>query len=310
MRRSLENIMKRATRVLICALAGGVGALASAAATQAAAPAITVLTTFDYPGAGNSTTPYGINNRGDVAGDFVDASGVRRGFIRYSNGNFSAPIVEPDDTGSFTRARGINSARAIDGDFFNVADNAFHGYILSGGVFTQFDIGPGLSTDLFGLNDAGNFVGAYGSTGQPTLGFVNIAGTTTVITIPGQTDSFADAINNSNQVVGEYDMGSGLPFQGFFRDSNGALTFPIAVPRATTTSPNGLSDLGLIVGRYTKADNIDHGFLLKLPRTFVGFDYPGATGTSLNGINKSGLICGRYTDAAGLRHGFIAQSTR
>src|SRR5689334_4946637 len=74
---------------------------------------INVVTSFDYPGTGNSTTPFGINAQGDIAGDFIDASGVRRGFVRYSNGTFSVPIVDPSDGGNFTRARGINRLGTI-----------------------------------------------------------------------------------------------------------------------------------------------------------------------------------------------------
>src|SRR4029453_13208526 len=49
---------------------------------------IEVITTFDYPGAGNNTLPQKINERGDVVGVFVDSSGVARGFVRFSDGNF------------------------------------------------------------------------------------------------------------------------------------------------------------------------------------------------------------------------------
>jgi hypothetical protein len=76
---------------------------------------IFVVMTFDYPGVGNSTTPFGINDRGDIAGDYLDSSNVRRGLVRLGNGSFSAPIVEPGDTGNFTRARGINNHRTIVG---------------------------------------------------------------------------------------------------------------------------------------------------------------------------------------------------
>jgi len=302
--------MTQGRQLIICTLAGLAGVLPLSLFAQLAPPTITVVTTFDYPGVGNSTTAYGINNRGDIAGDYLDASNVRRGFVRLSNGHFSPPIVEPNDTGSFTRARGINSARTIDGDFFNVADNSYHGYILSGGVFTQFDFGGPVSTDLYGINDAGDFVGATGSTIQPSQAFVNIAGTTTVITIAGAYDAGADTINNTNQVVGTYSTNSGLVLHGFFRNATGGLTFPLDFPGATSTSAIGLSDRGWIVGHYDFADAIDHGFFLKLPNIFVSFDYPGAAATSLNGINKNGLIAGRYTDGAGLRHGFVAQVSR
>src|SRR6266480_2237885 len=60
---------------------------------QQAAPSgsIEVITTFDYPGTGNQTLPQKINERGDIVGEFIDSSGVTRGFIRFSDGSFSAP---------------------------------------------------------------------------------------------------------------------------------------------------------------------------------------------------------------------------
>src|ERR1041385_3118572 len=71
---------------------------------------IQVITTFDYPGTGNLTLPQKINERGDVVGEFIDSSAVTRGFIRFSDGSFSDPIVDPNDTVGFTEGRGINNA--------------------------------------------------------------------------------------------------------------------------------------------------------------------------------------------------------
>jgi hypothetical protein len=56
-----------------------------------------------------------LSDRGDIAGDYFDSSNVRRGLVRFGNGSFSAPIVEPGDTGNFKRARGINNHRTIVG---------------------------------------------------------------------------------------------------------------------------------------------------------------------------------------------------
>src|SRR5262252_6892012 len=59
---------------------------------------IRVIATFDYPGTGNSTIPVKINDAGDIVGSYIDSSLVERGFVRFANGNFSAPIVDPNDT--------------------------------------------------------------------------------------------------------------------------------------------------------------------------------------------------------------------
>ncbi len=77
--------------------------------TVAQAATIEVLETFDYPGTGNQTLPQKINERGDIVGVFLDSNGVSRGFVRFSDGSFSAPIVDPNDTVGFTEARGINN---------------------------------------------------------------------------------------------------------------------------------------------------------------------------------------------------------
>jgi hypothetical protein len=76
---------------------------------------IEVITTFDYPGTGNQTLPQKINERGDVVGEFIDSSGVTRGFVRFRDGSFSAPIVDPNDTVGFTEGRGINNPRTVVG---------------------------------------------------------------------------------------------------------------------------------------------------------------------------------------------------
>src|SRR5436309_14779984 len=57
---------------------------------------IEVITTFDYPGTGNSTLPQKISERGDIVGICFDSALVSRGLVRLSDGSFSARIVDPD----------------------------------------------------------------------------------------------------------------------------------------------------------------------------------------------------------------------
>lgn len=266
---------------------------------------ITVVTTFDYPGIGNSTFPFGINNAGDIAGYYLDASGVTRGFTRLKTGALSRPIVDPGATNNVTRAIGINLARTVVGDY-QESSLFYHGFFLTGRTFTTLDFSGTVGSDLFAINDAGDFGGA-GFDGTNVQAYVSLGGTQMVIPIAGSTLSAVHGLNNLAQAVGIY-QDSALAYHGFLLNTNGTITAPLDYPGALNTMMQGISDKGLIVGRYTGTDGIDHAFLLKLPHTFVSFDYPGATATSFNGINAKGVISARYTTADGLAHGFIAQA--
>src|SRR5947207_15080989 len=130
-------------------------------AQQAAnAFSIEVITTFDYPGAGNSTLPQKISEKGDIVGEFIDSNGVTRGFVRFSNGSFSAPIVDPNDTVGFTEGRGINNPGTVCGDYVG-SDGQSHGFFLSGGTFTEYDVPGAVSTVVLGINDAASFTGGF-----------------------------------------------------------------------------------------------------------------------------------------------------
>jgi hypothetical protein len=267
---------------------------------------IEVITTFDYPGTGNSTLPQKINEKGDIVGEFIDSNGVARGFVRFSNGSFSAPIVDPNDTVGFTEGRGINNPGTVCGDYAT-SDGNNHGFFLSGGTFTEYDIPGALSTDVFGINDAADFVGTVSFDDVTQQAFVSVGGTLTSFSVPAATATLAYQINNSEQlVVGYYIDSSGI-LHGYYRDANGALHFPIDPSGSVQTILFGDNNRNWVVGRYADASGVTHGLFFVPPNKFFTFDYPGSTFTSLNGINDQGNICGRYVDASGIAHGFIAR---
>ena len=269
---------------------------------------IEVITTFDYPGTGNSTEPQKINERGDIVGIFLDSLGVSRGFVRFSNGSFSAPIVDPNDTVGFTEGRGINNRGTVVGDYAT-SDANNHGFFLSGGTFTEYDIPGALSTDVFGINDAADFTGTFSNDDVIGQAFVSVGGTVTSFSVPAATATLAYQINNSKQlVVGYYIDSSGI-LHGYFRDANGALHFPIDPSGSVQTILFGDNNRNWVVGRYADASGVTHGLFFVPPNKFFTFDYPGSTFTSLNGISSQGNICGRYVDASGIAHGFIARAS-
>jgi uncharacterized membrane protein len=279
------------------------GAFAQQAANSGS---IEVITTFDYPGTGNLTLPQKINERGDIVGEFIDSLGVTRGFVRFSDGSFSDPIVDPNDTVGFTEGRGINNSRTVVGDY-GTSDGNSHGFFLSGGTFTEYDVPGAPSTAVLGINNPGDFTGAFTDGNGNNPAFVSVGGTLTSFSVPGATQTLAYMINDSKQlVVGYYVDASGI-LHGYYRDANGALHFPIDPSGSTATVLFGDNNRNWVVGRYADSSGVTHGLFFVPPNNFFTFDFPGSTFTSLNGISSQGNICGRYVDASGIAHGIIAR---
>jgi hypothetical protein len=280
------------------------GALAQQAANSGS---IEVITTFDYPGTGNQTLPQKINERGDVVGEFIDSNGVTSGFVRFSNGSFSDPIVDPNDTVGFTEGRGINNPRTVAGDYA-ATDGTIHSFLWSDDTFTEYDVPGAFQTNLLGINEPGELTGAFDDGSGIFQGFVDSRGTITPFSVPDAAGgTFAYEINNSKKLlVGYYIDGSAI-LHGYYRDANGALHFPIDPPGSVTTVLFGLNNRNWVVGRYADSAGATHGLFFVPPDNFFTFDFPGSTFTSLNGISSQGIIVGRYVDASGIAHGFLAR---
>jgi hypothetical protein len=270
---------------------------------------IQVITTFDFPGTGNSTLPQKISERGDIVGEYIDSSAVTRGFVRFSNGTFSAPIVDPNDTVGFTEGRGINNPGTVDGDYVG-ADGFVHSFLLSGGTFTEYDVPGTVQTNLLSINNSGILTGAFDPDGSGIFqAFIDRNGTITSYSVPGAAGTLAYEMNNNKKLTVGYYIDASAILHGQYRDANGALHFPIDPTGSVATVLFGVNNKGIVVGRYADSAGATHGLVFVPPSTFITFDYPGSTFTSLNGITEQGNICGRYVDASGIAHGFIARAT-
>src|SRR5262249_4152332 len=175
-RENLTNIMKlKQISISILAVLFVFPLMGTFAQQAAKSGSIEVITTFDYPGAGNNTLPQKINERGDIVGEFIDSSGGVRGFVRFSDGSFSAPRVDPNDNVGVTEGRGINNPRTVVGDYVT-SDGNTHGFFLSSGTFTEYDAPGALSTLVLGINNPGDFTGTFSNDNVIFQAFVNIGG--------------------------------------------------------------------------------------------------------------------------------------
>jgi uncharacterized membrane protein len=274
---------------------------------------IELVTTFTY---GNSqlTMPTGINDNGQVTGLFVFGHDGR-GFIRNSDGTFLPRVVEPNDSGGLTEPTGINNSPMICG-FFSSSPVHTRGFFFRNGAYTEFDV-PGSfnGTQIYGVNDAGDFIGHYDAAGgSESFMFIDVAGQLTTFDVPSHTAYAAlpRGINNNQEVVGTYeDYSGGNSYSfGFYRDAEGNIIAPLSVAPRTDTTLAAINDKGQIVGSYGTFRSY-HAVLMTLEGELVTYDYPGAKSTGFTGINNNGDICGWYKADGnnGAIVGFIAHVT-
>ena len=303
--------MKISFRLVSCVVVGFLAlGLTAALAQSPAALSIQALRRFAYPGPGNQTRPQKISDMGDVVGIYVDTSLVSRGFVKFWNGNFSMPMVDPNDAGNLTEARGINNSRLVCGDYLDSA-GASEGFFFSNNVFTNYAPEPTF-TVVLGVNNAGDFCGSEipSSTGIQSA-FLNIGGVLTDFVVTDATATLAYSLNATNQSCGYYIDSSGVTTHGFWRDNDGTIHAPIDPVGSTGTILFGNNDMNQMVGRYSDATGATHGILFVPPNQFVVYDFPGSTFTSLNGINGRDLVVGRFTDpSTGIDQGILARVVR
>ncbi len=171
--------------------------------------------------------------------------------MRTGSSTAAGPSPKSTRAGTDTIANGINDAGQIVGYFYNGTGE--HGFLDSGGTFTQIDAPGATDTGASGINDAGQIVGNFfNSTGEH--GFLDSGGTFTQIGVPGATVTDVAGINDAGQIVGSFSNGTVMPYHGFL-DSGGTFT-QIDAPGADFTQADGINDAGQIVGYATVAGGI------------------------------------------------------
>lgn len=161
--------------------------------------------TIDYPGTTQGTTVRALNNNGDLAGEYDDATG-QHGFVRI--GGVFATVDVPG--ASTTTVRAINDAARMAGFYTDPAGQA-HGFVSDDGVsFNTIDHPDpaAVSTLIGGINNhgvmAGVWLAAIGSPeSQPARGFLLDKGVFTPFDLTGATSTIPLALNDSGQIAGE-----------------------------------------------------------------------------------------------------------
>jgi hypothetical protein len=191
-------------------------------------------TKFNGP-RGGDVAVFGLNNRGQTTGTYVDAGAV------------------PGPDGLYP-------------------PGAVHGFMRArNGRIATFDVPFPYLLGILDINDRGQTVGFYDTPSGPGGGFLRERdGEITPIDLPGAGPfTFPFAVNNHGQVVGYYadedttlnPDGSIPPYKvhGFLLYQGRFSRFD--VPDSLATFPYGINNRGQIVGGYFDAAGKQHGFL-------------------------------------------------
>jgi hypothetical protein len=243
--------------------------------------------TFDTPFLTpiRQTLPIGINEFGEIAGNFVSSQNGSYGFTRSTVGAAIAGVFTDFGygTGSTppTFVTGLNASGTIVGYFFEDQGPNESSFILHpDGLWTPFVVPPNQES----------------SCSQTTLAeSINAAGT-----IAGFYSGYSGTDANMCATV---DAG------GFVRSPQGVFTLfnapgpmvtsPLrALPAdgATLSAPSRLNinQAGTTTGSYTDAKGAQHGFVREPDGVITSFDPPRGMQTTATGINDSGLIVGSF----------------
>ncbi|MBI3475019.1 MAG: hypothetical protein HY010_04755 [Acidobacteria bacterium] len=173
-------------------------------------------------------------------------------------------------------------------------------------AFATIDYPGATATFVYGINNAGDMVGAYIDDGEGTHGFLLSHGLFTTIDFPDSSLSVASGINNHGDIAGQYNDWEGHG-HGFVL-SGGEFT-TVDIGPGYQTFPTAIDDFGDLVGFCTDSEFNFHG-CIAFDGPLTLFDYPGASASLALGVSFNGLsIVGGYGTDGGstFDHGYLYQ---
>ncbi len=159
---------------------------------------------YDHPGA-VQTFIRGISDAtGKLTGDFIDASGVRRGF--------SGDLIVEVPGARATYADFVHAGGVIAGSYLD-AEGIYHAYVrLANGNFASLDLPGAPDLEYFyyhGINDAGFLVGRAKAVGDVPRTYSGPFGSLGEVRFPGSVSTEGWNINQDGSIVGHYDSPDG-----------------------------------------------------------------------------------------------------
>ena len=186
-------------------------------------------------------------------------------------------------------------------------DGNYHGVVLENGELQRYDFPGAEHTFIYGISDAtGALTGSFIDSSGVRRGFTGDE----IIKIDGASETYADFVNASGQVVGSYKDTEGL-YHPYMRQPTGRL-ISLDLPQAASFEfffIHGINDVGTLVARSKRIGDVVHTSIGSLQHGLHPLLFPGSVSTEGWNINQDGSIVGHYDSGDGRTHGFIARPT-
>jgi len=271
---------------------------------------------YDFPNS-VQTEIYGISDAtGALTGNFIDTSGIRRGF--------SGEIIVEYPGASATYADFVNSSGRIVGTYVD-DEGLYHTYLFApDGRFLTVDyLDPSNLEYIFlhGINDATIVVGRAKAVDDVPRTYVgSLRYGLHEVQYPGSVSTEGWNINQDGSVVGHYDTADGNRHGFIAKPTPDTATQPatptddfnyifqsIDVPGVDSLELTASSDFEDYAGNTeSPAGKKIVGFTL-IDGVFTTYDFPGSKNTYFYALGNNGQAAGHYEDSDGLYHGVILE---
>ena len=254
---------------------------------------------------------------GALTGDFIDASGVRRGF--------SGDLVVEVPGALETYADFINADGVMVGSYVD-AEGIYYPYIrIPNGEFVTLPGSPHLEYFfVHGINDAGLLVFRYKAVGDAPLTAVGTFAKQTELQFPGSVSTEGWNVNQDGSIVGNYVSADGRR-HGFIArpatdtpppvdpepvepPADAAYTYEtIDVPGVDFLAVTASSDFGDYAGYTLDPESGKEVAFTLIDGVFRTYDFPGSQNTHFYALGNDGRAAGHYQDNNGLYHGVVLE---
>ncbi len=272
---------------------------------------------YDFPGA-VQTEIYGYSDStGILTGNFIDASGVRRGFSGDAVIEFPGAIE--------TYADFVSGLGNVVGSYVDV-EGIYHAYLRGpGGSFATLGLPEVSNLEYFflhGINNALIAVGRAKAVGDVPRTYAGNPVGLQELKFPGSVSTEGWNVNQDNSIVGHYDTADGRrhgfiarPKEGTPQSRPGVVppdlnyTFEsIDVPGVDFLAVTASSDFGDYAGNMRSADDQKDVAFTLINGVFKTYDFPDSQGTYFYALGNDGQAAGHYQDSDGMYHGVILEN--